>query len=126
MTGGRIHLNRRNLRDALCFLLDSTVDLPADSYDRDTLLMRLECEVNTREAALVKERDALREYLHDICDAYEAWQKACDSPPGGDISDPEYRGPSKDECEAHDVEVTALWNAVGDAIQTACDARQEP
>ena len=46
--GTRPPLARRSLRDELAFLLDSTVDLPADAYDRDTLLMRLESAFLTR------------------------------------------------------------------------------
>lgn len=41
-------LKRRAVRDELAYLLDSTVDLPRESYDRDTLLSRLEAAVLVR------------------------------------------------------------------------------
>jgi hypothetical protein len=33
--------DREQERERLAFILDSTVDLPADKYDRETLIMRL-------------------------------------------------------------------------------------
>lgn len=69
---------------------------------------------------------AANEYLNDICDAYEAWKKCVDHPPGSGITDEDYPGPSKEECESHDQECSTRWNDLQDAIQTACDARCEP
>lgn len=51
-----VQLKRRNMRDSLAFLLDSTVDMPA-GYDRDTLLMRLEALIR-EQRALERERCA--------------------------------------------------------------------
>ena len=45
-------LTPRSLRDELAFLLDSTVDLAPEHYDRDTLLMRLECAFLVRHEAI--------------------------------------------------------------------------
>jgi len=44
-------LKRRSIRDSLAFLLDSTVDLEPEDYDRETLLMRLEAFVMSTPAA---------------------------------------------------------------------------
>lgn len=64
--------------------------------------------------------EGLNEYLNDICDAYEAWEKATKNGPGSGINDP---GPSNEECEAHDEECGARWNDITEAIETACGAR---
>jgi hypothetical protein len=53
-------LTRRSLHDEFAFLLDSTVDLPADKYDRDTLLMRLEVAARARMVNLEQEAERLR------------------------------------------------------------------
>jgi len=65
----------------------------------------------------------VNEYLNDICDAYEAWEKACANGPGAGITDEDYPGPSDAECAAHDEEVGSLWFALGEAIERAAAAR---
>lgn len=77
-------------------------------------------------AAALNRAQVYGEYLHSICDAYEAWKKAVDHPPGSGISDPDYTGPSDDEVDAAQEEVGALWNALTDAIEEVCNARGEP
>jgi hypothetical protein len=79
----------------------------------------------TREEAVNRLR-ATEEYLNDILDAHEAWKHAVDHGPGSGITDPDYPGPSNEECEAHDEEVGTRWNDLEDALDAALAARQEP
>jgi hypothetical protein len=110
-------------------------------YKRDPSLLKLHEEATCQEAKemdefewlrllaldhqeMSRELNGLREYLHDICDAYDAWNKVVNEPAGGGISDPDYPGPSNEECQQHDEACGERWNDVEDAIKTACDARE--
>jgi len=59
-------LTRRSLRDELAFLLDSTVDLPANAYDRDTLLLRLESAVEMDRQMLLAACERARGMIGDM------------------------------------------------------------
>ena len=93
---------------------------------RDALLAHARICTESPLPKVEVELDALREYLNDICDAYEAWKKACDHPPGSGINDEDYPGPSADELTDHEAEVSILWGQLIEDIETACAARQEP
>ena len=63
----------RSIRDELAFLLDSTVDLEPKDYDRETLLMRLECSFNVRLAEAGEAAEECRAALRDVWVAQDDW-----------------------------------------------------
>jgi len=64
-----------------------------------------------------RERDGMREYLHDICDAYEGFNKSSELPDHKEDGD---------EREQRDGRAGEFWNDLEEAIERASGARQEP